>query len=47
VQQGVQKGLQQGKFDNIVIRQHTRRIGIVKPKLRNEIQQLTITQLDE
>jgi len=45
VHRGLQQGLQQGKCET-VIRLLTRRIGIVKPELRSEIQQLNITQLD-
>lgn len=46
LQEGMQRGLQQGKCDT-AIRLLARRIGTVKLELQNQIQQLSITQLDE
>lgn len=47
--QGMQQGMQQGKRDEataLVMRQLTRRFGLLNPKLRERIQNLSLTQLE-
>lgn len=50
LQKGLQQGLQQGKQQEaraMIIRQLTRRFGVVAPQVREQIDNLSITQLED
>lgn len=50
LQKGLQQGLQQGKQQEaqaLIIRQLTRRFGVVAPQVREQIDNLSITQLED
>ena len=50
IQKGLQQGLQQGKREealSLIQRMLTRRLGAVAPNLQEQIQALSLTQLEE
>lgn len=50
IRQGIEQGIEQGRREealSVVMRQLHRRIGIVDPELRSQIEALSLTQLED